>query len=73
MRVLAEERLLPLGITAIGAVGVGIEELPDRQAVGRLGRCDVGAGHSMCPCAASFSASATPTSSVSFGTSVKYQ
>jgi hypothetical protein len=43
--VLGEERLLPLGVAAIFAVRVGIEELPDRQAVSHLCWCDLsGAG-----------------------------
>jgi hypothetical protein len=40
--VLGEERLLPVGVAAIGATRIGVDELADRQAVRQLGRCDVG-------------------------------
>jgi hypothetical protein len=36
MRVLGEQRLLPVWETTVGAVSVGIERLVDRQAVGLL-------------------------------------
>jgi hypothetical protein len=36
-----EERLLTLGVAAVGAVRVGVEEFADCEAVGRLGRCEL--------------------------------
>jgi hypothetical protein len=33
-----EERLLPFGVAGVGAAGVGVEQLPNGEAVGRLGR-----------------------------------
>jgi hypothetical protein len=33
VRVFGEERLLPLGVTTIGAEGIGVDELADRQPV----------------------------------------
>ena len=47
--VLGEERFLPVGVAAIRAVSVGVEELPDSEAVSRLGRCDLGVRHLLCP------------------------
>src|SRR6185437_15763904 len=38
--VISEQRLLPVRVAAIGTVGVGVEQLADGQAVGRLGRGD---------------------------------
>ena len=40
--VLGEERPLPLGVPAIGAPRVGVDQLADRQAVRHLGRGDLG-------------------------------
>jgi hypothetical protein len=42
VRVLTEERLLALGIAAIRAIRVGVNELADREAVSLLDRCDLG-------------------------------
>ena len=39
-----EERHLSLSVAAVGAVRVGVEQLADREAVGSLGRGELGAG-----------------------------
>src|SRR6476660_7485407 len=39
-----EQRLLPVRVAAIGTVGVGVEQLADGQAVGRLGRGEFSVG-----------------------------
>jgi len=44
--VLGEERLLPLGVAAVGSVGVGIEELARGETVGGFHRSELGVdGH----------------------------
>ena len=44
--IFGEEQLLTVGVAAVGTVRVGVDQLPDCQAVGLLGRCDLGGGSS---------------------------
>ena len=39
--VVHHQGLLPVGVAVIGAVRVGVDELPDREPVGLLGRGDL--------------------------------
>ena len=40
-----EQRLLPLGVAAVSAARVGVDQLPNRQAVSLLGWCDFTVAH----------------------------